>query len=216
MNNTALIAGATGLVGSKLLTLLLDSNKYQRVIAITRKPLEVSHHKLENIISNFEDLEATAEKLKADDVFCCLGTTMKQAGSKAAFKKVDYEYVIRLATLSKSNNAKQFLLISAMGANKNSWIYYNKIKGLTEDKLQELGFKSLYILRPSLIIGERNEKRTGEEVAQNIMPFLDNIMIGPLKKYASIDAQKIANKMLSLAISQLEGTHILLSDAIQK
>lgn len=216
MNNTALIAGATGLVGSKLVTLLLDSNKYQRVIAITRKPLEVSHHKLENIISNFDDLEAIVEKLKADDVFCCLGTTMKQAGSKAAFKKVDYEYVIRLATLSKSNNAKQFLLISAMGANKNSWIYYNKIKGQTEDKLQKLGFKSLFILRPSLIIGERNEKRTGEEVAQNIMPFLDNIMIGPLKKYASIDAQKIANKMLSLAISQLEGTHILLSDALQK
>ena len=123
MGKVALIAGATGLIGGQLLELLLADDRYLKVIAISRRPLTISHSRLENVIVDFNSLSEHSDKLKVDDVFCCLGTTMKQAGSKEAFRKVDFEYPLQIALLTKELGAKQYFLVTALGANKKSSIF---------------------------------------------------------------------------------------------
>lgn len=214
MKKNALIAGATGLVGTLLLQKLLASPAYNKVISVVRKTIDFEHPKLEQRVVNFDQLLGDLSGIQVEDVFCCLGTTMKKAGSKEFFKKVDQEYVVSLAEIMHRNGAKQFIVITAMGADKNSFIYYNKIKGQTEEALKNIGFQALHIVRPSLIIGERAEHRSGESLAQNIMPFFDIFMKGILKKYATVPAHKIADKMLTLANQNIKGSHIHLSDTI--
>ncbi len=126
---TAIIAGATGLVGKELLQNLLDNKNYEKVISIVRRKTSLNHPKLEQKIIDFDNLDEIASELIADEYFCCLGTTMKKAGSKEKFADVDYLYPVNLATIAQANNAKKYLLISAMGADKKSIIFYNKVKG---------------------------------------------------------------------------------------
>ena len=128
---TALIAGATGLVGSYLLRMLLQSDRYSKVIAVVRKPIEIKDTKLEQKVIDFDKLAVTPG-LTADDIFCCLGTTMKKAGSKEKFYKVDYTYVVELAKVTSRQFASQFLVVSAMGTDKNSRFFYNRVKGEME------------------------------------------------------------------------------------
>lgn len=214
MKKTALIAGASGLVGGILLDKILASNYYSKVVVLTRAPLSHRHPLLENIVVDFDNLSESCAGILVDDVFCCLGTTMKKAGSKAAFKKVDYDYVVALADIMKKNGAKQFMVITAMGADKGSAIYYNKIKGLTEESLLQMGMPTLHIIRPSLIIGAREEQRIGESIAQTILPYFDIFMKGSFKKYATVPASAIADKMLTLAQQNISGGYIHLSDSI--
>ncbi len=214
MKKTAVIAGASGLVGNLLLHSLLSSPEYDKVTALVRKSIDLQHPKLEQLVVNFDKLEDSLSGIYAEDVFCCLGTTMKKAGSKDAFKKVDYDYVVALAKAMKANGAQQFLVITAMGADKNSFIYYNKIKGQAEEALQNLGFSTLHIIRPSLIMGERNEHRLGEAIAQKVLPTFDIFMKGYLKKFAAVPADKIAYKLLQLAQQNIKGCHIHLSNTI--
>ncbi|SNC68182.1 Uncharacterized conserved protein YbjT, contains NAD(P)-binding and DUF2867 domains [Hymenobacter gelipurpurascens] len=214
MQKTALIAGASGLVGSQLLPLLLASERYIRVIAVGRRPLPMVHPKLEQRILDFDHLEDHRLELIADDVYCCLGTTLRQAGSKEAFYKVDYLYVVKLAALTASNFAAQFMLVSAMGADAASRFYYNKVKGEMEDAVRQTPFRAIHIFRPSLLLGQRAEKRTGEQIGAVLLRLLRPVLLGPLRPYRAIEAGVVARAMLSAAEDDGGGLRIHTSAAI--
>ncbi len=209
---TALIAGSTGLIGKNLLQLLLESDQYNLIKAITRKPLDFQHPKMENIVVDFDKMTEQYAHFKTDDVFCCLGTTMKQAGSKAAFKKVDYDYPIEIAKVCKSQGAKQYLLVSALGANKKSSVYYNRIKGEVEEAIEAIGYDRYHIFRPSLLMGKRVEKRGGENAAKlfyNIFGFIIPA------KYKGISSEKVAKAMLHFSSTVGNGKFIHESGQLQ-
>lgn len=210
----ALIAGASGLVGSHCLAQLLKSDRYSHVIAIGRRELPLLHPKLEQKVIDFNKLRSYAADLEADDVFCCLGTTIKKAGSKEAFYKVDHTYVVELAKITANKGASQFIVVSSMGADANSMFFYNKVKGEMEQGVLLQNFDAVHILRPSLLLGERTEHRTGEELAARIMKPLSSLMVGPLKKYRPIEAETVAKAMLYAAQQQQRGVHIYPSDKI--
>lgn len=211
---TALIAGATGLVGSQLLPLLLASDRYAKVIAVGRRPLPQMHPKLEQRVLNFDQLEEARLSLIVDDVYCCLGTTMRQAGSKEAFYKVDYLYVVKLAALTAANFASQLLVVSAMGADAESRFYYNQVKGEMEEAVRQTPFRAIHIFRPSLLLGERPEKRTGEQIGAVLMKLLQPLMLGPLRKYRAVSALAVARAMLHAAEEEGGGVRVHLSDEI--
>lgn len=210
---TALLAGATGLIGYELLHLLLQNNHYSLVRAFTRTPLPVQHPKLENVVINFDELETYQHSLTAADVFCCLGTTMKKAGSKEAFEKVDYHYPLSLAKMALRQGASQYLLVSALGANEKSTVYYNQVKGRVENAIQSLDFKSIHIFRPSLLLGPRKEKRTGEDAAKVLYKIFGCLIP---KKYKSIQGAKVAAAMMHFAECHQPGTHIHESASLQQ
>jgi uncharacterized protein YbjT (DUF2867 family) len=212
MAKVALLAGTTGLIGSQLLDLLLESNEYEKVIAISRKPLNKTHTKLNNLVCELNQLQNHAAELKADDVFCCLGTTMKKAKTKEAFRAVDYDAPLALAKFSKENGAKKYLLISALGANKNSSIFYNKVKGEVEEAIGQLGFDSFHIFQPSLLTGPRKEQRTGEEAAQVFYKIFGFLIP---KKFASIESIKVARAMIALAKDEKKGKVVHSSGELQ-
>ena len=208
----ALLAGATGLIGKQLLQLLLNDPEYHKVIAITRKPLNISNQKLENIITDFDNLSSYKEKLKADNVFCCLGTTMKVAKTKEAFRKVDFTYPLELAKLSFEEGAKQFLLVSSLGADKSSSIYYNQVKGETEEAIEKINFPSYHIFRPSLLLGQREESRSAEDAAKVVYGFFGFLIP---EKYKAIDSAKVARAMVHFARQEQEGKFIHESKSLQ-
>ncbi|MDX5417598.1 MAG: oxidoreductase [Hymenobacteraceae bacterium] len=213
---TALIAGASGLVGSHLLRLILQTDRYSQVISIGRRELPVIHPKLDQQVVDFDNLQKSKSELVAEDVFCCLGTTIKKAGSKEAFYKVDHDYVTQLAQVTLEKKATQFLVVSSMGANANSSIFYNKVKGEMERDVRQMGFTSVHVFRPSLLLGEREEHRTGEEISAKIMRPLTGLMIGPLRKYRPIKAETVAKAMLEAAAKNQKGDKIYLSDEIER
>ena len=208
---TALIAGATGLIGKQLLQLLLQDPFYAKVKAITRKPLDLKHPKLENLVIEFEKLSEA--DLKSDDVFCCLGTTIRIAKTKEAFRKVDYEYPLELARTSKNQGATQYLLISALGADKNSGIFYNKVKGELEEAISHINFPSVHIFRPSLLLGARTEQRAGEGTATAFFKIFGFLIP---TKYKAIDSGKIARAMLAFAKTDDPGFYFHESRELQK
>lgn len=210
---TALIAGSTGLVGGQLLEELLNSNYYHRVIAISRQPLNLAHPILENVVTDLERLEKVGPQLTCDDVFCCLGTTMRKAGSKVAFRKIDFDYPLKLAELTFNLGAKQFLLVSALGANTKSGFYYNQVKGEVEIAISEIGFQTLHVLRPSLLMGNRKEDRAGEEAAKIFFKLFGFLVPSKYKGIASI---KVARAMLNLAQQNITGKTIHESGQMQK
>lgn len=217
MAKTALIAGATGLVGGHLLDLLIEDESYSTVKILSRRTMGGDDDKLkEIIIEDFGKMEDYAKELKADDYFCCLGTTMKKAGSKEAFKKVDFEYPVGLAAIARENNAKSFHLISAMGADSGSIIFYNKVKGETEEAIKSMKLDQAFIYRPSFIAGERAESRTAEKAALWLADKVNFIFTGPLKKYAAVHAKTIAKAMLNTAKDSKEKFKIFPSDEIEK
>lgn len=207
---TALVVGATGLVGNLLTNKLLQNNNYSIVKVLVRKPIAINHPKLEQIVVDFDNLDAT--KIIADDVFCCLGTTMAKAGSKQAFYKVDFTYPYEVAKIALKNGAKQYAIVTAMGANQKSLFYYNRVKGDIETALTELKYPNLMIFRPSMILGDRQEHRGGESFGKVVMNLFD--FITP-KKYKGIEADKIANCMIQKSQENLNGKHIFESDILQ-
>lgn len=212
MSRTALLAGSTGLIGNQLLQLLLHDVAYDKVIALSRKPLEGTHPKLENIVLEADQLRQHAT-LKADDVFCCLGTTIKQAKTKEAFRKVDFDYPLELAKTLYANGAKQFLLVSALGSDKNSSIFYNRVKGEVEAAIASVGFVTFHIFKPSLLIGPRKEQRAGEDAAKVFYKIFGFLIP---QKYKGIESIKVARAMLAMARENKSGLHIHESDSLQK
>lgn len=212
----ALIVGATGLVGGYCLHALCDSSNYSEVTAIVRKPILKTHRKLKVIESNFKNLKTDLSHIQVDDVYCCLGTTIKKAGSQEAFKKIDHTLVVTVAELIKKLGAEQFLVISAMGANKDSKVFYNRVKGEMEAGLQKLGYPCLRIIRPSLLLGPRKEFRLGEKVAVMLTPLLKPILLGSLKKYRPVEVEKVAQFMVKVALDEpIVGVHVYESSLIE-
>ncbi|UYZ61521.1 oxidoreductase [Hymenobacter weizhouensis] len=216
MTKTALIAGASGLVGSQLLPLLLASERYNRVIAVGRRPLPLVHPKLEQRVVDFDRLEEHRLQLIADDVFCCLGTTMRQAGSREAFYRVDYDYVVKLAALTAGNFAGQFLVVSAMGADPASRIYYNRVKGEMEEAVRQTTFRAVHIFRPSLLLGPRAAKRLGEQLGAVLLRLATPLLRGRWQHYRAIGADTVARAMLRAAEDDGGGVRVHLSAAIAR
>lgn len=215
-SKTALIAGSTGLTGGYLLNLLLESPNYNKVISLVRKPTGKTDNKLEESVIDFEKLDSEIADLKADDVFICLGTTIKKAKTQENFKKVDLEYPITIAKTLKQNGARQLAVVSAMGANSKSKIFYNRTKGQMEVALEKVGYKNLFILQPSLLMGNRSEFRLGEKIGQKVMCIVDPLMVGPAKKYRSINAYDVAYAMLALCNGSLSGINRVESEDIKE
>lgn len=211
----ALVAGGTGLIGGELLNLLLEDERFEKVKMLSRREVDLDDEKLEVILCDFEKLEKVKERLSADVTFCCLGTTIAKAGSKPAFRRVDEHYVLKLAGLAKETGSKTFALVSAMGADANSYVFYNKVKGQVEEKLKALKLKQLFIFRPSLLLGERDEFRTGEEFAKTIMGIFTPLMLGPLKKFRPIQGKAVATAMIKAATTEEKELRIYESDEIQ-
>lgn len=193
---TALIAGSTGLVGRHLLASLLADDTFARVVTVGRRDVPVLGPKHTHHVVDFAQLEAHSKRLAATDVFCALGTTMKQAGSKEAFREVDFEYVRHLARQTRLAGAERFALVSAVGADPDSWFFYNRVKGDAERAVGVEPFRGVYLFRPSLLLGEREEKRSGEGVAERIMKPLAPLMIGPLANFRPMDAADVARAMV--------------------
>jgi uncharacterized protein YbjT (DUF2867 family) len=166
--------------------------------------------------ADFEKAEENLRGAQLDDAFCALGTTIKQAGSQDAFRKVDHDYILAFARAAKAAGAKRFLLVSAMGASASSSIFYSRVKGETERDIRALGFETLHIFRPGLLLGERAEKRSGEEIGAALTPFLNPLMIGPLRDYRSIRGEAVAGAMRGAALSPAleRGAHIHTHDAM--
>ena len=208
---TALIAGASGLTGSYLLKFLLESKTYSTVKVLVRKQLDIEHPSLQQIVYDYENPDSTV--IKADHVYCCLGTTMKKAGSKEAFKKVDYEYPLQIAQAAHQNGADKFALVSAMGANTKSVFFYNKVKGQLEEALKEVPYEALYIFHPSMILGPRKEFRLGEELGKILMKGLRFFLPTNMKP---IHASQVSACMQDYMNKEERRIHIIPSGKMQK
>ena len=212
----ALIAGATGLVGSSLLKKLLADDQYSTIVIITRKSMDVKHPKLIQKQIDFDKIESIKLDFQVDDVFCTLGTTIKTAGSQDAFYKVDFTYVVNLGKWCASNGVQRFMLVSAMGSNLKSGIFYNRVKGEMETAVSELNIPQIQIFRPSLLMGDRTEKRGGEKIAQVVMGSLGFLFAGPLLKYKGIHADVVAKAMIKSAKADAKGFAVFESDEMQR
>ncbi|AXQ27307.1 hypothetical protein D0B54_00760 [Solimonas sp. K1W22B-7] len=206
-SKTALVAGATGAVGQQLLPLLLASPDYDRVKVIGRRPPPLSHPKLQTVISDFSDLPALGDQLKADDVYCGLGTTQGKAG-RAGLEQVDHDFVVALAQAALAQGARQFLVVSAIGASAHSPSFYSRVKGRMEQDVAALGYPSLRIVQPSLLMGERSESRPGEALAQKLSPLFSPLLAGPLAKYRPITTLAVAEALLTLSRRPYEGMRV--------
>lgn len=196
---SAIVVGATGLTGTSLIEQLCENDDYVSVIVIARRELQYKHPKLEVKIRNFDTLEEKDIEF-AHELYCCLGTTIKKAGSREAFEKVDFEYPLAIASLAKKRGIPHMLVITAMGANEQSSIYYNRVKGKLEQALMELGLQRLSIIRPSLLVGQREEFRFGEKLGETVLKLIKPLLIGPLKRVRSIDASQVAKAMIVIAL----------------
>lgn len=205
---TAIVAGASGLVGEHVLRRLLAGGFHDHVVAFVRGPINLTHRKLEQRTIDYDRIGRMSAFPRADDVFCCLGTTIKKAGTPEAFRKVDVEYVTRLAEVSVRASATQFLLVSAVGADARSSNFYLRCKGEAEDVVRTLPFKGVQIFRPSFLVGHRREKRSSEEFGISVAQALSFAMVGPARRYRPIRADHVAKAMLAVARESPAGIHV--------
>jgi uncharacterized protein YbjT (DUF2867 family) len=212
---TAIMAGASGLVGEQCLRHLLARGLHEKVVAFVRGPLNITHKRLEQRTVDYERLGRMSAFPRAQDVFCCLGTTIKKAGSKAAFRLVDYEYVVRLAETSRRSGADHFYLVSAAGADPNSRIFYSRVKGEAERAVGRLGFAGLHVFRPSFLIGKRNERRPGEAIGIAAARLVSVALVGGARKYRPIRAETVARAMVVIARERPAGAHVYAVDAME-
>ncbi len=200
MTRRALLLGATGLVGRDCLENLLACDDYEKVSVLTRRPLSVAHPKLDVQRVDFDNIEACQDSFQVDDVFCCLGTTMKKAGSRQAFRHVDHDLVLLAAKMARRANVQRFLVVSAVSSNARSPFFYSRVKGQMERALIKLDLPLLAILQPSLLRGEREDKRRAEDWG-NIF----NRVIEPLTRWTDahwlpVDSGKVADAMVGMAL----------------
>lgn len=192
---TAIILGATGLTGGFLLDNLLKDPDYGKVKLFSRSSVDIKHEKLEEHLIDMFDLKDHKQDFIADEVFCCIGTTKSKTPDKETYKKIDFGIPVNAAKLCRENGISTFLVISALGADANSSMFYNKVKGEMQHEVLEQGIKNTYIFQPSLIAGDREEKRFFENLAKNGMKILNTVLVGSLKKYRSIHPKTIAKAM---------------------
>lgn len=213
---TALVAGASGLVGGHVLRRLLEDPAYERVTVLGRRELPVAHRKLTQRVVDFDRLAQLGDFPRVHDVFCCLGTTIKQAGSQEAFQKVDFSYVVELGRVAVRHRAPQFLVVTALGADARSRVFYNRVKGAVEDAVRRLQFDGIQIFRPSLLLGARAGSRPAERVAMLLSPLVAWAFVGPLARYRPIAAEAVARAMVRVAREAPRGAHVYESDQIRR
>lgn len=201
----AIVVGSTGLIGSELLKLLDKDQSFTKITALVRKKTATVSTKLIEVEVDFGSLPADLFE-KQDVVFCCLGTTIKKAGSKEAFRKVDYEYPLLTAKIAKEKGVEQFAIVTAMGSNPQSKIFYNNVKGDIENALKNINFESLGIFRPSMLLGNRAEVRTGERIGQAVMKLFSWVIP---KNYKAIQAKSVAIAMVNFAKKKQKGNIII-------
>jgi uncharacterized protein YbjT (DUF2867 family) len=211
---TALLLGATGLVGRHCLDRLLADPACAAVTTLGRRALGQAHPKLTHHVVDFDDLPAHAARFAVHDVYCCLGTTIRQAGSQAAFRKVDFTYPYEAARLASAAGVEQYLLVSALGADARSRVFYNRVKGEVEDAVAALRFYGCYLFRPSLLTGERPERRQGAKVFEAILEGLSPLLQGRLRKYRPIAGATVARALVAVAAARKGGVRRYASDEI--
>lgn len=213
----AVLLGATGLVGGHCLEILLGDEGYGRVTVLGRRASGRAHPRLEERVGDVERLlEEHAAAFAGADVFCCLGTTIRAAGSQEAFRRVDHDLPVKAARVASAAGARQFLLVTAAGADAGSRIFYSRVKGETEAAVAALPFAGVALLRPSLLLGDRGERRPAEALAQWAAPLLSPLLAGPLRRYRAIHARTVAAAMVRLAKEGVSGTRAVESDQIER
>lgn len=205
----ALIAGASGQTGSFLLDLLLESENYSKVVSVSRSPLEKEHPKLEQKVVDMFAPGSLA--IPCDDVFCCLGTTIKKAGSQEQFSKIDHDLVVKLATETLQAGAKGFYVMSSAGASADSSIFYVRVKGNMEADIAAAGFPHVGIFKPSMLLGPRKEYRLGELIGKATMQFFAPIIPA---KWKGVQSQKVAESMIQVAQNPAEGVKMISNEEI--
>ncbi|WP_154224130.1 NAD(P)H-binding protein [Marinicella rhabdoformis] len=203
---TAVVIGATGLVGGRLVGRLVNEAGFKKVIAVTRRPVTYQSSKVINDVVDFNALENHKASFQGDVLFSCLGTTAKQAGSIAAQRVVDYDYQYEIAKFAADNGMKHYVLVSSAGADANSRSSYLKMKGELEDAVSLLAFERISIMQPSLLLGEREGFRLGETIGSWVMPALCKLPF--LKKYRPITGDEVAKKMVAVALTPKSGAGV--------
>lgn len=198
---TAVVIGATGLTGHLLVEALLNDQRYEHVKILVRNSFSLEHQKLKVLITDYQSSESLAEGLKGDDVFCCIGTTIRKAGSQEAFRAVDYDIPVKAAEIARQNGVKQFIVMSSLGANAQSSNFYLRTKGEMEQAVLTVGLPKVVIVRPSMLLGDRKEVRVGEKIGQGLIKAFGPLLTGGLKKYRGITSQQVAQAMIHLANS---------------
>jgi uncharacterized protein YbjT (DUF2867 family) len=206
---TALVVGATGLVGGHVVDRLAEDASYERVVVLARRASGKSGGRVEDRVVDFDRLE---EVPRVDDVYGCLGTTIKTAGSEEAFREVDHDYTVRIAELAKKAGAARFALVSSVGASTAASSFYLRTKGETERDVEAVGFASFLVARPSFLVGDRKEKRSAEKIGITVSRALSFAMIGPVKKYRPIEARRVARAMVAALAEERPGKRILEHD----
>lgn len=202
---TALVIGATGLVGKQLVQQLLADDRFSKVIVYGRRALGISNPKLEEHLIDFDKPEEWQHLVKGDVFFSTLGTTLKQAGGQNQQYKVDYYYQYKFAEVAAQNGIPAYVLVSSSGANKDSMIFYSRMKGTLEEAVKKLDFQSINIIQPGLLHGDRKEERFGEELAYKVMHFLDRV--GIAGKYKPYEDKVVAQAMINAGIAAQPGVH---------
>lgn len=208
MKKTALILGTTGLTGSLLIDYLLEDDRYKTIKLLSRRSCNINHSKIEEHLVDILKLNQHDDLFNADEVFCCIGTTQSKSPNKELYLTIDYGIPVMAAKLCVEKHIDTFVVISALGANNKSKIFYNRTKGKMEQEVLNEKIKNIYILQPSLIGGSRNEKRTAERLAKIFMNILNPFLMGRLKKYQSIHPKTIVNTMVWLANNDYESGRI--------
>jgi uncharacterized protein YbjT (DUF2867 family) len=211
-----ILVGASGLIGSNLLSLLIESDEISRILLLVRKPLKVSNQKVQELIVNFDELEKFRSEIMGDIIYSCLGTTKAANPDTDQYRKIDLEYPLKLAEIGVKNGISQFHLVSSLCANHTASNSYLKLKGELEKELKQASILSLHIYQPSLLTGNRKESRTLEKLATSAFKLIDPLLIGPLIKYRSIKAETVAQAMLNQSIKNIQGTFTYPSIKIQE
>lgn len=198
---TAVVFGATGLVGSYLVNELILNDAYDCIIVFSRRDIPVNNEKVTLVKNDLASVDTLADQIICDDVYCCLGTTIKKAGSQQAFEKVDLEMPVKIAEIAEKNKVKNLAVISSVGAKATSNNFYLRTKGRMENEVLKRKFEHVIILRPGMIMGPRKEFRFAEKVAKVLMPVFDPLLNGSLKKFRSVHAHDIAKAMVKLTLS---------------
>jgi uncharacterized protein YbjT (DUF2867 family) len=196
---SAILFGASGLVGSNLLTQLLEDPAYDKVIIVVRKPVPIQHPKLTMIIGDYASLPTLKPQLRADEVFISLGTTKKKTPDQDEYYRIDHDYPVLAAAIAKENGARSVMLVSAIDANANSKIFYVQTKGKVEADILALGFEHTYIFRPSMLVGDRKESRPAEKFFIGLFSILNPLLAGSWKRYHSIQVKDLAAAMINAA-----------------
>ena len=216
MSYKAIVVGGSGLIGRKLINVLSQWPEYDEIVSLGRKKIKLKNKKLSQLIVDFDKLEDYAAEINGHAVFCCLGSTKKKTPDLKEYRKIDHDYPVKLAEIAKKNGVEQFHLVSSLGANKNSSAYYTRMKGETEEDLKKVGTNSLFIYQPSILTGNRTERRPVEKIAGIIMKIIDPLLFGSLKKYKSISAYTVAFAMFKTSLKNKQGTFTYPSDKIKE